>query len=99
MHGWGENEQGWHTQGHADLILYNVIAERKAKPRILVMDNLNAVRRGEDAGLYHARSIIARKAVADVPRRSALPLATERPPLRRRVGGSQLIGSTFTEIC
>ena len=67
MHGWGENEQGWHTQGHADLILDNLIAEKKARPMIIVMDNLNAVRPGEDAGLYHARSIIARKSLADVP--------------------------------
>jgi enterochelin esterase family protein len=21
LHGWGENEQGWHTQGHMDLIM------------------------------------------------------------------------------
>jgi enterochelin esterase-like enzyme len=67
MHGWGENEQGWHTQGHLDLILDNLIAEKKATPMIIVMDNLNAVRPGEDAGLYHARSIIARKSPADVP--------------------------------
>ena len=67
LHGWGENEQGWHTQGHADLIMDNLIAARKAKPMIIVMDNLNAVKPGEDAGLYHARSIIARKSLADVP--------------------------------
>ncbi len=67
LHGWGENEQGWHTQGHADLILDNLIAEKKAKPMIVVMDNLNAVAPGADAGLYHARSIIARRTLADVP--------------------------------
>ncbi|HZO57704.1 MAG TPA: alpha/beta hydrolase-fold protein [Bryobacteraceae bacterium] len=67
LHGWGENEQGWHTQGYADLIMDNLIAARKAKPMIIVMDNLNAVKPGEDAGLYHARSIIARKSLSDVP--------------------------------
>ena len=67
LHGWGENEEGWHRQGHADLILDNLIAENKAKPMIVVMDNLNAVRPGEDAGLYHARSVIARRSLADVP--------------------------------
>jgi enterochelin esterase-like enzyme len=67
LHGWGENEQGWHTQGHVDFIMDNLIAEKKAKPMIIVMDNLNAVKPGEDAGLYHARSIIARKTMADVP--------------------------------
>ena len=67
LHGWGENEQGWHTQGHVDFIMDNLIAEKKAKPMLIVMDNLNAVRLGEDAGLYHARSIIARRSMADVP--------------------------------
>ena len=49
LHGWGENEQGWHTQGHVDLIMDNLIAAKKAKPMIVVMDNLNAVKPGEDA--------------------------------------------------
>src|SRR6478672_5412896 len=59
LHGWGENEQGWHTQGHVDFILDNLIAEKKAKPMLIVMDNLNAVKPGEDASLYAARGTIA----------------------------------------
>lgn len=55
LHGWGENEQGWHTQGHADLILDNLIAEKKAKPMLIVMDNLNTARPGEDASIFSAR--------------------------------------------
>jgi enterochelin esterase family protein len=66
LHGWGENEQGWHTQGHADLIMDNLIAEKKAKPMLIVMDNLNAVKPGQDASLYAARGIIARPSLADV---------------------------------
>ena len=66
LHGWGENEQGWHTQGHVDFIMDNLIAEKKAKPMIIVMDNLNAVKPGEDATLYAARGIIARRTMADV---------------------------------
>jgi enterochelin esterase family protein len=67
LHGWGENEQGWHTQGHADFILDNLIAEKKAKPMIVVMDNLNAVKPGEDASLYAARGSIARLVVVPAP--------------------------------
>ena len=67
LHGWGENEQGWPTQGHVDFIMDNLIAADKAKPMIIVMDNLNAVKPGEDAGLYWARSIIARRSMADIP--------------------------------
>lgn len=66
LHGWGENEQGWHTQGHMDLIMDNLIAAKKAKPMLVVMDNLNAVRPSEDATLYAARGIIARASMADV---------------------------------
>ena len=58
LHGWGENEQGWHLQGHVDVITDNLIAEHKAKPMIIVMDNLNAVRPGESAALYGARGTL-----------------------------------------
>ena len=67
LHGWGENEQGWHTQGHEDLIMDNLIAEKKAKPMLVVMDNLNAVKPGEDASLFAARGVITRASMADVP--------------------------------
>ncbi len=66
LHGWGENEQGWDAQGHIDLIMDNLIAEKKAKPMIIVMENLNAVKPGADASLYHGRGIISRPSVADV---------------------------------
>jgi len=66
LHGWGENEQGWHTQGHMDLIMDNLIAGKKAKPMIVVMDNLNAVKPNEDSSLYAARGVIAKATLADV---------------------------------
>lgn len=37
QHGWGENEYGWGAQGHANLIMDNLIAEGRAKPFIIVM--------------------------------------------------------------
>jgi enterochelin esterase-like enzyme len=39
QHGGGEDETGWGNQGHAGLILDNLIAEGKAKPFIIVMAN------------------------------------------------------------
>ncbi|HEY3740868.1 MAG TPA: alpha/beta hydrolase-fold protein [Bryobacteraceae bacterium] len=87
LHGWGENEQGWSTQGHADFIMDNLIATKKSKPMIIVMDNLNAVRPGEDASLYAARSIIARPSMADVPKAGA-----------RGGGFPTNFGSAFTEM-
>ncbi|HKM92668.1 MAG TPA: alpha/beta hydrolase-fold protein [Prolixibacteraceae bacterium] len=41
QHGGGENETGWSSQGKANLIMDNLIAEGKAKPFIIVMDNGN----------------------------------------------------------
>lgn len=37
LHGGGEDERGWSTQGKTDLILDNLIAEQKAKPMLIVM--------------------------------------------------------------
>lgn len=37
QHGWGENETTWPNQGHANLIMDNLIAEGKCEPFIIVM--------------------------------------------------------------
>ena len=37
QHGGGEDETGWGNQGHAGLIMDNLIAEQKTKPFIIVM--------------------------------------------------------------
>lgn len=39
QHGGGENETGWSNQGHANLIMDNLIAADRAVPFIIVMDN------------------------------------------------------------
>jgi len=71
LHGWGENEQGWHVQGHVDVITDTLIAEKKARPMIIVMDNLNAVKPGESAALYAARGALTQA----VPQPPPLPPA------------------------
>ncbi len=58
LHGWGENELGWTFQGHVDQIMDNLIAAGKAKPMLIVMDNLNAVKPGEDGSIYNARGAL-----------------------------------------
>ena len=80
MHGWGENEQGWHVQGHVDVIMDNLIAEKKARPMIIVMDNLNAVKPGESAALYGARGALTQA----VPEPPPAPGAACRWTRRRR---------------
>jgi GH35 family endo-1,4-beta-xylanase/enterochelin esterase-like enzyme len=37
QHGWGEDENGWGAQGHANLIMDNLIAAGKSKPFMIVM--------------------------------------------------------------
>ena len=41
LHGGGEDERGWATQGKTDLILDNLIAGKNAKPMIVVMPDAN----------------------------------------------------------
>jgi len=47
QHGGGEDERGWVEQGRVNFIMDNLIAEGKAKPMIIVMDNGNARSPGE----------------------------------------------------
>ncbi len=43
LHGGGEDERGWATQGKTDLILDNLLAEQKAAPMLVVMLDGNVV--------------------------------------------------------
>jgi enterochelin esterase-like enzyme len=96
LHGWGENEQGWHLQGHADVIMDNLIAEKKARPMVIVMDNLNAVKPGESAALYFARGAIT-QAVPEPPQPAGgTPGGRAAGP--GRGGRGSLASSVFTEM-
>jgi enterochelin esterase-like enzyme len=48
MHGGGEDERGWATQGKTDAILDNLIAGGKAKPMLIVMPDGNMPSTGFD---------------------------------------------------
>ncbi|MEO6317118.1 MAG: alpha/beta hydrolase-fold protein [Chitinophagaceae bacterium] len=48
QHGSFEDETGWAVQGKANIILDNLIAEKKAVPMIIVMDNGYAYKSGEN---------------------------------------------------
>ena len=41
LHGGGEDESGWATQGKTDLILDNLIAAKKTQPMLIVMPDTN----------------------------------------------------------
>ena len=91
LHGWGEDETGWYTQGHVDFILDNLIAAGKAKPMIIVMDNLNAVKPGEDGTIFAARGLPPAPAASSAAGRAPAPAG-------RGGGLANFTGATFTEM-
>jgi enterochelin esterase family protein len=98
LHGWGEDETGWYTQGHVDFIMDNLIADGKAKPMIIVMDNLNAVKPGDSAMLFAGRGLVP--APSDHPPEPPPPMGRGAAPGRggtpggRGPGGFNLSGFT-----
>ncbi len=46
LHGGGEDERGWATQGKTDIILDNLIADKKASPMLVVMMDGNVSSEG-----------------------------------------------------
>jgi enterochelin esterase-like enzyme len=50
LHGGGEDQTGWATQGKTDLIIDNLIAAGKAKPMLVVMPDANIGAGGFNAG-------------------------------------------------
>jgi enterochelin esterase family protein len=58
QHGWGEDETAWFTQGRVPYIMDAMIADKKVKPMIIVMDNLNAVKPGVGARTFAARGLV-----------------------------------------
>ena len=53
QHGWGEDETAWFNQGHANLIMDNLIAEGKTRPFIIVVTYgmTNDIKPGSPGGL------------------------------------------------
>ena len=88
LHGWGENELGWTFQGHVDQIMDNLIAAGKAKPMLIVMDNLNAVKPGEDGTIYNARGVLTQ----------AVPTAASAARRPRLLAPRFALSTTFTEM-
>jgi len=84
QHGMGENETGWGNQGHANLILDNLIADGIANPFIIVMEN-------SSVNLPHRD-----KPVATTPTQSGAS-AGKTNTLRPEAGGSPMGGFNFAE--
>ena len=67
QHGWGENEYGWSVQGHAGIIMDNLIAEGKTRPFIIVMTYgmTNNVRPGGIGGfdISHFETVLVKELI------------------------------------
>jgi enterochelin esterase family protein len=92
LHGWGEDETGWYRQGHVDFIMDNLIAAGQAKPMIVVMDNLNAVKPGEDGSIFAGRGLVP------APRSERPAPGPGRAPAAPGGGLAGFTGVTFTEM-
>lgn len=98
LHGWGENEFGWTFQGHVDQIMDNLLAAGKVKPMIIVMDNLNAVKPGEDGSLYYARSVVTQAVPHPIPPMGPPPPPKPGQPDTRPQRPPFHLSNTFTEM-
>jgi len=74
QHGMGEDETGWIFQGHANLILDNLIAQKKAVPMMIVMDNGYASRPAGGLGPVSAGATADLKAFGDVMTQDVIPM-------------------------
>lgn len=80
QHGWGEDETAWMTQGHANLIMDNLIAEGKIRPFIIVC-TYGMTNEGFRPGAMPARPAGAPAAGQGAPgaRPQGAPAAGQRP--------------------
>jgi len=86
QHGMGENETGWGNQGHANLIMDNLIADGKCVPFIIVMEN-SSVNMPRGARPAQGAPSPGQTAPGQAP--------AANPGLQPRMGGGQMNGINF----
>ncbi len=72
QHGMGEDRRAWSQQGHANFILDNLIAEGKAKPMIIVMED-GGIARGFGTPIRDKSGKIIPQPQGQGPRRPGAP--------------------------
>lgn len=91
QHGMGENETGWGNQGHANLIMDNLIATDKARPFLIVMENgeisFGGARRGAARPAAAPEQGVAAAPPAAASGQGAVAPAGDATPPRRAAGG------------
>ena len=89
QHGGGEDERGWVVQGHVNFIMDNLIAEKKTKPMLIVMDRGYATKPGEPLPQPPSQA----PATSPLTGGTGAPLAAPAPPRP-----SFLTSTTFEEV-
>lgn len=100
QHGMGENETGWSAQGHTGYIMDNLIAEGKALPFIIVMDN-GSVTMGGFGGFGGGQRPAQRPAGAPgqgAPQMGQRPAGAPQGQRRGGFGGGMNFAGQFQEI-
>ena len=92
QHGWGENEYAWTVQGHANLIMDNLIADGKIEPFIIVM-TYGMTNEGFRPGAAPARPAGGAQA------RPAAPAGGAQARPARPAGGMMLNNGFETVLC
>lgn len=90
LHGGGEDERGWATQGKTDLIMDNLIAEGKAKPMLIVMLDGNMASAGFNTGALKAFEAELTQAV--------IPFVEENYRVRKEPDSQALAGLSMGGI-
>ena len=67
LHGGGEDERGWAEQGKTDIIMDNLIAEKKAKPMLIVMMDGNFSTGGNGFGENMLKAFTAELTQSVIP--------------------------------
>jgi enterochelin esterase-like enzyme len=82
QHGAGEDETGWGSQGHTGLIMDNLIADGKARPFIIVMENGGNIGGGGGRGARRGEA-----PAGAAPTNAVAPAAAAGNPPARGAGG------------
>lgn len=88
LHGGGEDERGWATQGKTDLILDNLIAQQKARPMLVVMMDGNVSMGGGLAGFNE--NVL--KAFENELKQAVIPLIEQTYRVKTDPGSRALAG-------
>ncbi|QNF34830.1 esterase [Adhaeribacter swui] len=93
LHGGGEDERGWATQGKTDLILDNLIADKKAKPMLVVMLDGNMGMSGFNENAFKVFENELKQAVIPVVEKTyrVLPDGKNRALAGLSMGGLQTL--------